>query len=65
MELTIKLDKYADDACLNLMRQYGFKDYAQVLQRSLSLFQVAAFVDSTEGELIARKNGHETKIIVS
>lgn len=62
--LTIELDKNTDQSFNALMCHYGIKSRAELISKGISLLKIAAFIDETNGELIARKGNHETKIIV-
>lgn len=62
--LTLNLDKRAEKSIDQLRAHYGASSKAEVIRKALALLQVAAEVDETNGELIARKNNKETKIIV-
>lgn len=63
-ELTLQLDSNALNSFKDLMRHYGLDTKAEVVTKGLSLLKIAAYVDSTDGELIVRRGSHETKIIV-
>lgn len=45
-----------------LMHHYGIKTPSKLVAKAISLLQIAATIDETEGELIARKGNHETRI---
>jgi hypothetical protein len=62
--LTLNLDEKAEKSINKLREHYGASSKAEVIRKALALLQVAAEIDSTNGELVARKNNKETKIIV-
>lgn len=62
--LTLNLDSKAEKSIESLREHYGATSKAEVIRKALALLQVAAEVDSTNGELVARKDNKETKIIV-
>jgi len=63
-EITLKLDDKASESIKSLMYHYGVNTEAEVIKKGLSLLEISAYIDNTEGELLARKGAHETKIIV-
>jgi len=64
-QLTIELDRNAVNRFDQLMTHYKLKDQAAVISKALAALTIFAAIDSTDGELIARKGEHETRIIVS
>ncbi len=62
--LTLNLDEKAENSIDKLRKHYGASSKAEVIRKALALLQVAAEVDATNGELVARKDNKETKIIV-
>lgn len=64
-ELTLELDNNADQCIHELKHHYGLKTKAQVISKAIAMLKIAAYVDSTDGELIARKGAHETKLTIS
>jgi hypothetical protein len=62
--LTLNLDEKAEKSINKLREHYGASSKAEVIRKALALLQVAAEIDYTNGELVARKNNKETKIIV-
>ncbi len=62
MELSLELDKKADDSINDLMRHYNVKSRADLISKAISVLKVVAYVEDSQGDLIARRNGHETKI---
>jgi Arc/MetJ-type ribon-helix-helix transcriptional regulator len=62
--LTLNLDRKAEKSIDALREHYGATSKAEVIRKALALLQVAAEIDASKGELLARKNNKETKIIV-
>jgi hypothetical protein len=62
--LTLELDNKAERSIEKLKEFYGVMSKADVIRKALALLQIAAEVDETKGELIARKGNRETRIIV-
>jgi len=63
--LTLNLDDRAEKSIEQLRKHYGATSKAEVIRKSLALLQIAAEIEDTGGELIARKAGTgESKIIV-
>lgn len=62
--LTLNLDKKAEKSINDLREHYGATSKAEIIRKALALLQVAAEIDVNKGELLARKNNKETKIIV-
>lgn len=63
--LTLELDTRTSAIVNDLMYHYGLRNKAELFTKALSILKVAAFVDSSNGELIARKGSEETKIRIS
>lgn len=61
-QLTLELDTRTSATINDLMYHYGLRTKAELFTKALSILKLAAFVDSTNGELIARKGADETKI---
>jgi hypothetical protein len=59
-ELVLGLDKTANDTICGLMEHYGLNSKAELVSKALSILKVAAYIESTNGELIARKGEHES-----
>ena len=64
MELTLNFDAKAIQTINSLMMHYKAKNKAELIAKALTVLKVAAQVDTTGGELIARKGKDETKIVV-
>ena len=47
-----------------LMTHYRVRNKAEIISKALAVLKIASHIDKTNGELFARKGGHETKIIV-
>lgn len=63
-ELTLQLDQKATDTINDLMRHYKSKNKASLISRAIMTLKLCAEIDQTDGELIARKGGKETKLIL-
>ncbi len=63
-ELTLELDSQASESIKELMSYYRVSSKAEVISKALAVLRTAAYIDKTQGELIARKGSHETKIVV-
>lgn len=63
-ELNLEFDKNATKTMTRLMRHYKTNSKAEIIQKALSLLTLAALVDETKGELLARKQGKESTIII-
>jgi hypothetical protein len=63
-ELTLQLDSRASEALQALMAHYGLNSKADLISKALAVLTLTAHIDKTEGELVARKGTHETKIVV-
>jgi hypothetical protein len=63
-ELILELDNKAEESIKSLMSHYNIGDKGRLISKAISLLKIAAQVDKTEGELFARKEGRETKILV-
>lgn len=63
-ELTLRYDDNTDNKIKSLMKYWGYKDESELFTQSLTHFLLMTAVDSTDGELIARKGTHETKLIL-
>lgn len=47
------------------MSYYRVKTKADVIKKAVAVLKIAAYVQSTEGELLARKGHHETKLNIT
>ncbi|HLX54275.1 MAG TPA: hypothetical protein VKR58_10055 [Aquella sp.] len=63
-ELALELDEKAATSINDLMIHYQLESAAQLISKALTVLSLAAHIDNTQGELFARKGGHETKIVV-
>lgn len=63
-EITLQFDKDASRSIDDLMKHYKVESRAALISKAIWMLKVAAYVGQTEGDLIARKDGHETKIII-
>jgi hypothetical protein len=63
-ELNLELDNVAIKTINRLMNHYKTNSRAEIIKKAVSLLTVAAYIDKTDGQLIARKEGRESTIIV-
>lgn len=63
-EITLRLDKKANESLTNLMGHYNVSSKAGIISKALSVLQTIAHIDKTEGELVARKGEKETRLII-
>ncbi|HMG82320.1 MAG TPA: hypothetical protein VK559_04750 [Ferruginibacter sp.] len=63
-ELNLELDKKANDTIIDLMHHYQLKSKTELISKALTFLKIAAYIDRTHGELVARKEGEETRIII-
>lgn len=63
-ELNLQLDNVAIKNINKLMNYYNINSPAGVISKAISLLNVATYINKTSGELIARKEGKESIIIV-
>lgn len=63
-ELTFTIDDKMTQSMEGMMRHYGVKTKADLISKAIAILKIASHVDETHGELIARKDGRETKIKV-
>lgn len=61
-EITLELDKKANQSIKDLMIHYRVNSKAELISKAIAMLKVAAYIDQTEGELIARKGTQERKI---
>lgn len=64
-EMTLQLDKQASKSIEELMKYYNVGSRAELVSKAISMLKVAAYIGKTDGELIARKNGEETRITMT
>jgi hypothetical protein len=64
-EITINLDVKASQSMHELMSYYGVKSKAAIISKAMALLKTATYISKTNGELLARKGSHETKIVIS
>jgi hypothetical protein len=62
--LNLKLDRKAEKEIEKLKKHYGSSSKADVIRKGLALLKVASEIEDTHGELIARKDGKESRIII-
>lgn len=63
-EVTLQFDKEASKSINELMAYYGVANKSELISKAIWMLKLAAQIGKTDGELIARKNGNETKIII-
>jgi hypothetical protein len=61
-ELVLELDSKANETVRGLMQHYGLKTKAELFLKALSILKVAAYVESTHGELVARRGDEESRL---
>lgn len=64
-ELTLELDEIANESITDLMNHYKVKTKAELISKAIAVLKIAAYIDSTQGELVARKGLHETKLNIT
>jgi metal-responsive CopG/Arc/MetJ family transcriptional regulator len=64
-EVTLQFDQDATKSIDDLMAYYKVTSRAELISKAISMLKVAAYIGSTQGELIARKNGQETRITMT
>lgn len=64
-EMTLYLDRQASHSIEELMQYYNVKDRAELVSKAISMLKIAAYIGKTDGELIARKDGEETRITIT
>lgn len=64
-ELSLELDIRAQKSMNELMKHYNVNNRADIISIALMVLKLISRIEKTEGELIARKGGKETKIIVN
>ena len=63
-ELTLRYDNNTKEKIDSLMKYWGYKDESELFKRSLNDLLLITAIDSSHGELIARKGKDETKILL-
>lgn len=63
-EFIFDLDKKACQSMNDLMDHYHTSNKSEIISKGLAILKVAAHIEKTNGELLARKGNHETKIII-
>lgn len=61
-EITFEFNDTANIAIDDLMKYYGVKTKAEIISKAIAILKIAAYVDSTQGQLIARKGTQETQL---
>ena len=57
-------DEIAKITINDLMTHYKTYDYDELIKKAITALKISTYIDMTHGELIARKNGQETKILI-
>lgn len=60
--LFLELDHAASKSLYDLMNHYNVKSKAELITKAIAALKIAALVDQTNGELIARKGHCESRI---
>jgi hypothetical protein len=63
-EITLELDSRASESMKELMDYYHVRSRAELISKAIAMLKLAAHIHKTGGELYARKEQHETKLIV-
>jgi len=61
-ELVLELDSRANATIHDLMIHYGLRTKAELFSKAISILKVAAYVESTNGELVARRGNEESRL---
>ena len=56
-EMTLNTDVMED-----LMQHYGAKTKEEIVNKALSMLRIIAYVDSNEGQVVARKGNQEANL---
>lgn len=64
-EIALSLDRKAQESIRDLMDHYHVKTKAEIISKAIAILTIAAHIERTQGELVARKGMQETKIVVS
>ena len=62
VELTLVLDSRANATINDLMHHYGLRTKAELFSKAISMLKVAAYVEATNGELVARRGDEESRL---
>jgi hypothetical protein len=60
-EITLRYDHNTENIINEMRHFWGFKNEAQVIEKALASLRFLMAVKSTNGEIIARREGAETK----
>lgn len=63
-QMTLGFTDETDKCIKHLMSHYQIDNYPEIITKALAVLQTAAYIDETNGELIARKGTRESKIII-
>lgn len=60
--INLQFDNKATKSLNDLMTHYKVQSRAELITKAIAALKIAAMVDQTNGELIARRGKRETKI---
>lgn len=58
-EITLEFNDIANKTINDLKKHYG-ANTAEIFKKGIGLLKLAAYIENTEGQLIARKGNHDT-----
>jgi len=61
-ELVLELDGRANATVNSLMQHYGLRTKAELFSKAISILKIAAYIEATNGELIARRGDEESRL---
>jgi len=64
-EVTLEFDTTASQSINELMQHYKINNKAALISKAIAVLKTVTYIAQTNGELLARKGNHETKIVVS
>lgn len=64
LELELQLDNKAQESLNELMNYYKVGSRAEIVTKALVMLKIAAHVEQTNGQLLARKGNRETEIVM-
>lgn len=62
--LSLELDSVAKQSIDDLMAHYNVGSRAAIIKKALAMLKVAAIVEKTDGQLVAKRGHNETHIVV-
>jgi hypothetical protein len=57
IEINLEIDNQFNQTIIDLMKRYKLHSKAELIKKAVCLLKMAAIIDETDGELIARKEG--------